>query len=81
MIWTLGFWKGAVERAVKTAAQAGLAFFIVGETGIADVDWQTVGGVAAVAAIASVLTSLASAPFGPANTPSLVWDGDVVDEG
>lgn len=80
MIWTIGFWKGALERAVKTFAQAGVAFFVVGETGIADVDWATVGGVALVAAIASLLMSLASAPFGPAGTPSLVWDGDVVDE-
>ena len=81
MIWTLGFWKGSAERAAKTAAQAALAFFVIGETGVADVDWLTVGGVAVVAAIASVLTSLASAPFGPENTPSLVWDGDIVDEG
>jgi hypothetical protein len=80
-MWTIGFWRGSSERAIKTAAQAGLAFFVVGETGVADVDWATVGGVAAVAAIASFLTSLASAPFGPANTPSVVWDGDVVDEG
>ena len=72
MMWTIGFWKETVERAIKTAAQAGLAFFVVGETGIATVDWATVGGVAAVAAIASVLTSLASAPFGPAHSPSLV---------
>jgi hypothetical protein len=79
-MWTIGFWRGALERSVKTAAQAGLAFFVVGETGIADVDWATVGGVAAVAAIASVLTSLASAPFGPEGTPSVVWDGDVVDD-
>ena len=79
MIWTLGFWKGSAERAAKTAAQAALAFFVIGETGVADVDWLTVGGVAVVAAIASVLTSLASAPFGPENTPSLVWDGDIVD--
>lgn len=71
-MWTTGFWRETVERAIKTAAQAALAFFIVGETGIADVDWATVGGVAAVAAIASVLTSLASAPFGPARAPSLV---------
>ena len=79
-MWTIGFWRGAAERAIKTAAQAGLAFFVVGETGVADVDWQTVGGVSLVAAIASVLTSLASAPFGPANTPSVVWDGDFIDE-
>lgn len=71
-MWTVGFWKETVERSIKTAAQAGLAFFIVGETGIADVDWATVGGVATVAALASVLTSLASAPFGPPHSPSLV---------
>lgn len=75
-MWTVGFWKETVERSIKTAAQAGLAFFIVGETGIADVDWATVGGVAAVAALASVLTSLASAPFGPAHSPSLVRESE-----
>jgi hypothetical protein len=80
VIWSIGFWRGAAERAVKTAAQTAVAFFVVGETGVADVDWATVGGISLVAAIVSVLTSLASAPFGPENTPSLVWDGDIVDE-
>lgn len=80
MIWTLGFWKGAFERAVKTAAQTAVAFFVVGETGVADVDWENIAGISLVGAIVSVLTSLASAPFGPENTPSLVWDGDIVDE-
>ena len=80
MIWTVGFWKGVAERAVKTAAQTAVAFFVVGETGVADVDWATIGGISLVAAIVSVLTSLASAPFGPEGTPSLVWDGDVVDD-
>jgi len=80
VIWTTGFWRGAAERAVKTAAQTAVAFFVVGETGVADVDWATIGGISLVAAIVSVLTSLASAPFGPENTPSLVWDGDIVDE-
>ena len=80
MIWTIGFWKGVAERAVKTAAQTAVAFFVVGETGVADVDWATIGGISLVAAIVSVLTSLASAPFGPEGTPSLVWDGDVVDD-
>ena len=72
MMWTLGFWKETVERAIKTAAEVALAFFVVGETGMADVSWAAVGGVTAVAAIASVLASLTSAPFGPAHSPSLV---------
>jgi len=62
----------SIERAVKTAAQAALAFFIVGETALQGVDWAQVGGVAAVAALASLLTSLASGPFGPEGTPSVV---------
>jgi hypothetical protein len=80
VIWTVGFWKGACERAIKTAAQTAVAFFVIGETGVADVDWATVGGISLVAAIVSVLTSLASAPFGPEGTPSVVWDGDLVDD-
>jgi len=71
-MWTSIFWRQTAERAVKTAAQAGAAFFVVGSTGVADVDWATVGGVAGAAAVASVLTSLASAPFGQPDSPSLV---------
>ena len=71
-MWTSRFWRQTAERAVKTAAQAGAAFFVVGPTGVADVDWATVGGVAGAAAVASVLTSLASAPFGQPDSPSLV---------
>lgn len=75
-MWTLTFWKQTVERAVKTAAQAALAFFVVGQTDLYSVDWQIVAGGAAVAAIASILTSLASAPFGQPDSPSLVKDGE-----
>lgn len=74
MMWTQKFWQEAAERAVKTAAQAALAFFIVGQTVFTEVDWAVVAGGTAVAAIASVLTSLASAPFGPVESPSLVGD-------
>jgi hypothetical protein len=71
-MWTIGFWKQTEERAVKTAAQAAAAFFVIGTTGVADVDWAGVGGIAGAAAVASVLTSLASAPFGQENSPSVV---------
>lgn len=76
MMWTLGFWKQTAERAIKTAAQAALAFFIVGSTVFEEIDWSAVAGGTAIAAIASVLTSLASAPFGPEDSPSLVKDGE-----
>lgn len=72
MMWTVSFWKQTLERAIKTAAQSGAAFFVVGTTGVADVDWATIGGICVVAAIASVLTSVASTPFGQADSPSLV---------
>ena len=71
-MWTLDFWKQTAERAVKTAAQSALAFFVIGQTVLSDLDWTVVGGAAAVACIASVLTSLVSAPFGQEHSPSLV---------
>ncbi len=71
-MWTGKFWKQAAERAIKTAAQVALTFFVVGETNVLDVPWQSAAGVTAGAAIASVLFSMASAPFGPEGSPSLV---------
>lgn len=73
-MWTGTYWKQTAERAIKTGAQAALAFFVVGETMFDQIDWTVVAGGTAVAAIASVLTSLASAPFGPEGTPSLVGE-------
>jgi len=66
------FMTEAVERAIKTAAQTALAFFVVGEVAFDSLNWAQIGGAAAVGAIASLLTSIASEPFGPAETPSLV---------
>lgn len=74
MMWTVKFWRETAERAVKTGAQAALAFFVVGQTLFTEIDWAAVGGGTAIAVIASVLTSLASAPFGPEDSPSLVGE-------
>lgn len=71
-MWTLGFWKQVAERAIKTAAQAALAFFVVGQTVFADVNWLAVAGAAGVGAIASVLTSIASIGVGQPDSPSAV---------
>ena len=63
MIWTKPFWKGAAERAIKTAAQTALAYFVIGTTGILELDWVALGSVSAAATIASLLTSISSADF------------------
>lgn len=63
MLWTRSFWKGAAERATKTAAQVLVAYFTVGTTGILDVDWVTALSVSGAAAVASLLTSLGNADF------------------
>lgn len=73
-MWTVSFWRQAIERAVKTAAQAGLAFFVVGQTDLLSLDWAVVASGVGVATIASLLTSIASAPFGPVDSPSLVGE-------
>jgi hypothetical protein len=63
MIFTLPFLKGAAERAVKTAAQTALGFFIVGTTGLLELDWVALASVSGAAAIASLLTSIGNADF------------------
>lgn len=55
------WWKAAAVRAVKTLAQTAVAMLPVAAT-IAEVDWLTVAGTAALAAVASLLTSLAGLP-------------------
>jgi hypothetical protein len=71
-MWTASFWKQGAERALKTFAQVMVTFLVVGETGFLDVDWTQAASVSGVAAVASVLTSLASAPFGQEDSPSIV---------
>lgn len=71
-MWTLTFWKQALERAIKTAAQVGAALLGVAGLGILDVDWRAAGSVIGLALIASFLTSLATSEVGQANSPSAV---------
>lgn len=63
MIWTVSFWKGVGERAIKTFAQALVALIAAGTIGFLDVDWLTVLSVAGLTTLASVLTSIGSADF------------------
>jgi hypothetical protein len=66
-MWTLAFWKGAGERAIKTFFQAFGGF--IGVTGVGTVlgfggvNWGQAGSVALVAAILSLVTSIGNADF------------------
>jgi hypothetical protein len=71
-MWSKEFWKQTAERAIKTAAQVALSFWVVGQTGILDVDWQQFWSIVGLSAIASVLTSLVGSGVNDADTPSMV---------
>ena len=71
-MWTWNFWKQALERAIKTAAQFALVFIGSDALNIFEVDLMTVAGFALAGAVVSILTSMASAPFADSDSPSLV---------
>jgi len=72
-IFTVTFWKDAVERSVKSTAQAAV-LAIAGNDVVVDfwnLDVKQIIGVAASGAVLSLLTSLASAPFSSRGTASV----------
>lgn len=66
-IFTKEWFKAALIRAIKTAAQVVLSMITIGAA-IKDVDWVNVGSVAAVAFLYSIITSLAGLPEVEAGT-------------
>ena len=68
---TKAFWFAALERAVKSAAQAALLVFGAGQLNAMHASWADAGGFAGGAFVLSVLTSIASSGVG-AKGPSLV---------
>jgi Putative lactococcus lactis phage r1t holin len=79
-MFTTYFWKSALERALKSFAQALLAVVGVGTVGILDVAWAPALSTAAMAGVLSVLTSIASAKVGTPDDPSLVKPAEPVAE-
>lgn len=67
-----GFWKLAAERAVKTVAQTAVALIGAEAFDIFVFDWSALFAVSAGAGILSILSSVASAPVGERQDPSLI---------
>lgn len=58
-MFELEFWKTYVaERAVKTIAQAALAYLGTGTIGLFEIDWYSLASVSLGAGLLSVLTSI-----------------------
>lgn len=72
------YWKATGERAIKTAAQSGLALFAAGAT-ILDIDWAQGAAVVATATLLSGLSSIASTRAGEFIGPSLTSEAIVDD--
>ena len=58
--FSIEFWSYAGERAVKTVAQAAIAFLGSGSIGLFAIDWISLASVSLGAGLLSVLTSVIS---------------------
>ena len=63
-LWTGRFWLAALERALKTYAQALVAMIGANAVAITDLDWPQLLSVSGTAALVSLLTSVASVGIG-----------------
>lgn len=59
-MFSLSFWSYAGERAIKTVAQAALAFIGTGSIGLFTIDWVSMLSVSLGAGLLSILTSVIS---------------------
>jgi len=57
-MFSLQFWSYAGERAIKTVAQAALAFLGTGTVGLFTIDWYSLASVSLGAGLLSILTSI-----------------------
>lgn len=57
-MFSIQFWQYAGERAIKTVAQAALAFIGTGSVGLFTIDWNSMASVSLGAGLLSILTSI-----------------------
>lgn len=66
------FWKDAVERAVRTVAQAWLAVLTVSGTNLLNADLKAMAAVGATAGAVSILMSIVASGNGNAKSASFI---------
>lgn len=72
-MFTLLFWKQALERAIKMFAGSASGVLTGDAVGVLNANWGDAFSVAAMAAVLSILLSVASSQIGAAkDSPSLV---------
>jgi len=70
MIWSRAWWKATTERAVSTAAQAGLLAWGGGALPDVSLPWWTIPGAMGAGAALTVLKCLAASTAGTNTAPS-----------
>jgi len=81
-MFTYAFWRGVIERGVKTFAQALLTMFLAaGVASLFEIDYKAALGVAGLQVVLSILTSIVSVPFSVEGSPSMVRDVPSLDSG
>ena len=65
------FWKDAIERTVRTFAEATVALLTASGTGLLDTDFRQVLSIAGMAALIALMTSLTAGAVSPATGASL----------
>lgn len=72
-MWSQAFWRGALERALKSALQVLLIVGGADGLDLLSLDWKATAAAVAAAAVLSLVTSVVSSPFGAEQgTASLV---------
>ena len=57
-MFSIEFWSYSGERAIKTVAQAAIAFLGTGAIGLFSIDWASLASVSLGAGLLSILTSI-----------------------
>ena len=70
-MWSAFFWKDAIERAIRTAAQVAVGALTTSAT-IFEIDAKGVVGTIAISTLVSILTSVGASGVGETGTASVL---------